>query len=163
MFWAFAAMIVFMLVLYQAYPQLAPRHQDTINLVAAIALGVLALLWRGVLVRRTLTAPTLRRIDEFIAVGSGATLAVPRPAFAAGCILLLGVAVLLAAAGSRILYGLRRQVTEAMQLGQYKLVRKIGEGGMGVVYLAHHMLLRRPTAVKLLPPDRVGADNLERF
>ncbi|MCP5119235.1 MAG: serine/threonine protein kinase, partial [bacterium] len=45
---------------------------------------------------------------------------------------------------------LRKQVGEAQQLGQYTLVRKIGEGGLGEVHLARHALLKRPTAVKIL-------------
>ncbi len=71
--------------------------------------------------------------------------------------------ILLATLGSQIIYGLRQKVTAAQQLGQYTLDRKIGEGGNGAVYLAHHIMLRRPTAVKLVLPERVGADTLERF
>jgi serine/threonine-protein kinase len=85
------------------------------------------------------------------------------PAFFAGFLQIQVVAILLAAFGSEIIYGLRKKVTAAQQLGQYTLGRKIGEGGMGVVYLAHHDLLRRPTAIKLLHPDRVGHDNIQRF
>jgi len=88
---------------------------------------------------------------------------VPWPAFVLGFAQIAVVGVLLAAAGSRIIYGLRRQVAAAQQLGQYTLGRKIGEGGMGAVHLAHHLMLRRPTAIKLLLPDRVGRENLERF
>jgi serine/threonine-protein kinase len=35
-------------------------------------------------------------------------------------------------------------------VGSYRVVRKIGEGGMGAVYLAEHTLLGRPAAIKML-------------
>ena len=37
-----------------------------------------------------------------------------------------------------------------MAIGQYRVVRQIGKGGMGVVYLAEHSLLGRPAAIKVL-------------
>ncbi|HEY5926538.1 MAG TPA: protein kinase [Kofleriaceae bacterium] len=116
--------------------------------------------------RHTLVAGALLFAPIVIAaivLGAGYAVMAPGHVLAIGATLLSGVAIVLAAAGSEIIYGLRRQVSAAQQLGSYKLVRKIGEGGNGAVYLAHHIMLRRPTAVKLLLPDRVGAENLERF
>jgi serine/threonine-protein kinase len=52
---------------------------------------------------------------------------------------------------------LRRRAFEAEwraeQVGQYALKRKLGEGGMGEVYLAEHRLLKRPCAVKFVRPE----------
>jgi eukaryotic-like serine/threonine-protein kinase len=77
----------------------------------------------------------------------------------ATALLFAGVAAILA----RVLFGLRVQVQVAARLGQYTLVRKVGEGGMGTVYEAQHAVLRRPTAVKVLPPERAGERSLARF
>ena len=71
--------------------------------------------------------------------------------------------VVLATLISNIIFHLRRSVARARRLGQYELLEKIGEGGMGVVYRAEHAMLRRPTAIKLLAPHAAGEQNLRRF
>lgn len=44
--------------------------------------------------------------------------------------------------------------TPVEQLGPYRLIRPLGSGAMGAVFLAHHTRLRRQCAIKLLPRTR---------
>ena len=37
--------------------------------------------------------------------------------------------------------------------GKYRLVRRLGEGGMGIVFEADHIRLRQPFAIKILQPE----------
>jgi serine/threonine-protein kinase len=226
MFWSFAVLLVGMISLYQQYPRLEPQDNRQIYVVAGIGIVVLAVIWRGFLVRRELRLEYLHGIDLFYALATGTIFAsaayiawdfrasqwanllwsvftiflrtivvpstgrrtaiagsllfapmvlaavglsikttpeLPAPAYIGGMTIIAAVVILLATIGSRMIYGLRRQVSAAMRLGQYTLDSKIGEGGNGSVYRAHHALLRRPTAIKLILPEKIGAETLDRF
>src|SRR5689334_9814462 len=47
--------------------------------------------------------------------------------------------------------------------GRYRLEARIGEGGMGIVYRARHVLIDRVVAVKLIRPDLRGETHLRAW
>jgi serine/threonine protein kinase len=55
-------------------------------------------------------------------------------------------------------------VNVGSHIGQYRILRKIGVGGMGTVYLGEHILLGRRAAIKtLLPALSMQTEIVERF
>jgi serine/threonine-protein kinase len=79
------------------------------------------------------------------------------PALAVQCLLILTVPAAIAVFAAARASALQRRAFEAErraeQIGQYALKRKLGEGGMGEVWLAEHGLLKRPCAIKFVRPD----------
>jgi serine/threonine-protein kinase len=74
------------------------------------------------------------------------------------------LAAVIGAWGVHTINRLRREVFEAKQLGQYKLKRLLGAGGMGEVHLAEHQLMKRPVAIKLIKPSNAAdPTSLARF
>ncbi len=108
------------------------------------------------------TAPLIV-VVTLLSVWHGDMSVLPAPLLVGVIVAWSTIAVILTAYGSGVIYGLREQVREARQLGQYTLIEKIGEGGMGTVYRAQHAMLRRPTAIKLLPPNKSSEQHLQRF
>jgi serine/threonine-protein kinase len=117
---------------------------------AAVVVGTLAVI--HVLVHGTfvLTDPHLRTTNVLwympVIVGS------------------MAVAAATVVAGVSRFESLRREAQAARRVGQYRLMELLGVGGMGEVYRAEHLMLRRPCAVKLIRPERAGdPENLRRF
>ncbi|MDB4938317.1 MAG: serine/threonine kinase [Labilithrix sp.] len=110
------------------------------------------------IVASTVLVPAAHGRLAWRALDSGAL-----PWLPATAAMMWGFAVITSAVISWVIFGLRAQVREARRLGQYVLERKIGEGGMGQVYRAHHGMMRRPSALKLLRGDRAGEIDLRRF
>ena len=122
------------------------------TLLYSIATGVPMVLSPTLLTANPAGGLSLRALD------SGAF-----PWLPSGLVIVWSTVAFTSAITSRVIFGLREEVRKARRLGQYVLERKIGEGGMGEVYLAWHGMMRRPTALKLLQAGHDGATSQLRF
>ncbi len=69
------------------------------------------------------------------------------------------IVLLMAYVGSRVVYRLGAAVREAREMGSYRLVQRLGTGGMGEVWRAQHRTLVRPAAIKLIRPEVLGVQD----
>jgi hypothetical protein len=67
------------------------------------------------------------------------------------------LAALMAYVTSNFVYGLTERVAKAREFGSYRLVERLGVGGIAEVWRADHRMLARPAAVKLIRPGVLGA------
>jgi tRNA A-37 threonylcarbamoyl transferase component Bud32 len=188
-YWQFAVQTAVPAYLYQAVAERTDPVRDLLlrteqNRVLAAALVVhfnwlLLIVFHAVLVPNTVA----RGIGVTVAmiltplVIDGVVAATSLPAQQNPVALFAVALTMLAAGGGLAVFGtaktaeLQRQVASAREavreMGQYRLRRKLGSGGMGEVYLAEHRLLKRPCALKriharyLHSPEQVRRFQLE--
>jgi serine/threonine-protein kinase len=66
---------------------------------------------------------------------------------------------LIAYIAARVIYRLGQDANRAREMGSYRLVERLGRGGMGEVWSARHRMLARPAAVKLIRSEALGMDS----
>jgi serine/threonine protein kinase len=99
-----------------------------------------------------------KRLDGYLARMAGPNAIPPEPSKFAGLMVRDGLLTHFQA--EQFLQGKWRRFT----IGRYKVLERLGAGGMGSVYLCEHKLMRRRVAVKVLPTAKADDPaSLERF
>jgi eukaryotic-like serine/threonine-protein kinase len=143
-------------------------HDIVAPIMYRLGSGALGLSWVAVWVMLfTVVVPTPPRLALLTAALSlsaipvmyalGGNMPLTRFQFFFGLVFPYLVVLIMAYAGSRVVYGLGAAVTKAREMGSYRLVERLGKGGMGEVWRAQHRMLARPAAIKLIRPEVLGA------
>ena len=115
---------------------------------------------------RTLVASLAAAAMDPLGIAIAATRGLPTPGarqLVAICLPSFGTAFI-ATAVSRVVHGLARRVDRAREMGSYRLVERLGRGGMGEVWRAEHRMLARPAAVKIIHAETTaGPAAIKRF
>ncbi len=160
-------------------PNNGARHMQSAVMAAA---GIVHFNWFALIVFHAVLVPntvsrglTITAAMVAVALGIDTVAALIHMPAAANAPALFAIsATMLAAAAGLAVFGtaktveLKREVASAREavreLGQYRLRKKLGSGGMGEVYLAEHRLLKRPCAVKRIHAKYLNnPEQLKRF
>src|ERR1700730_5388367 len=99
-----------------------------------------------------------KRLDAYVQKQRAAGTLPPEPPKLAGVMVRDGLLTHFQA--EQFMLGKWRRFT----IGKYKVLERLGSGGMGSVYLCEHKLMRRRVAVKVLPTAKASdPSSLERF
>jgi serine/threonine protein kinase len=145
--------------LFAAFGNATPAEQQFMHLdsgggylasVSAIGGNTGAVDWYlATLIPKSTLFATMKRLNRDSLLASGGALAI-----AIGFALMFAWNILRMRRAVGVARAAARSAEErAKQLGSYRLVERLGAGGMGEVWRAEHQLLARKAAIKLVRPD----------
>ena len=113
------------------------------------------------LLAATLAATSVPVVLVLSARYGGSTIQLAAGEWIAVVVVPYALIVVTAYIGARVVFRLGTAVRNAREMGSYRLVERLGEGGMGEVWRAKHRMLARPAAIKLVRRDVLGVLNPE--
>lgn len=151
----FNALGVAILNVWTYLPQVIPAMYVSWNAVVILIFSMFAAATPGRMLVATMLAASMDPLAVWI--GSLNGIAVPPPLNVFVMFLPNYVCAAAAVVPAIVMQKIGRRLREAQDLGSYRLVEKLGQGGMGEVWRAEHQLLAREAAVKLVRPEVLGA------
>lgn len=144
-----AVMVPWMLLIFTYALFIPNTWQRALAVLGALGTLPIALLWV---------------LDHYVPAYAALLRTSSYEGFVSAQVLMSALAVMVGTFGVHTIGTLRREAFAAKQLGQYRLKKKLGGGGMGEVYLAEHKMMKRPCAVKIIRAEKAGDPHaLARF